>query len=89
MPSDACRRTRAAPAESAVIASSRDIAGSAAKLRVPRATGSDTSRSDSGNGDATPASTISSALCATPENALIAAPPARKFATICAVTACG
>jgi hypothetical protein len=89
VPSAACWRTRAAPAASAAFASSSVIAGSSAKLRVPRAIGSDTSRSDAGSGDATPASTISSTLCATPANALIAAPPARKFATICAVTDCG
>ncbi|MCY1299691.1 hypothetical protein D9M70_492300 [compost metagenome] len=85
----AWRSTRAMPAVIAAAACSGVIAGSCAKLRVPSAMRQLTSPGAAGSGTRTPASTISSAMPCWRENTLIAAPPARKFLTICAVTSAG
>src|SRR5260364_76919 len=58
-----------------------------AKLRVPRPTGILMRFSVARTSPATPALTISRLTPHTRLNTLIAAPPAKKFATICAVTA--
>ena len=64
----------AMPASMARWASARDIAGSRVKLRV---------------GWPTPMSTITGSIPYWRQSTVMAAPPARKFATICRVTSCG
>jgi hypothetical protein len=79
----------AMPALMAAPASAGVMAGCSTKLRVPLATRQFTSPGDAGSGARTPTSTTSSASPCSRVNTLIAAPPFRKFSTICAVTSAG
>ena len=66
------------------------MAGSTARFRVPGATLRRTSASESvGMGVATPTSTTTTSAPTCRARTLMAAPPAQKFATICAVTSWG
>ena len=78
-----------APARSAVSYCSRVIAGSIARLRVPGAILRETRPGASRGSPATPASTTAISTPFARAKTFAAAPPARKFATICRVTAWG
>ena len=88
-PAPAASRASATPASTQASACSRDIAGPCVMSAVPRPTPTTRRSGCAGSGVATPASTISSRTPACCAITLTAAPPARKFSTICAVTSRG
>ena len=77
------------PRDSAAIAWSRDIAGSSAASRVPRAIFAAIRSGCADKSAATPASITSSRAPVAAAKALALARPARNVVTIAAVTACG
>src|SRR4051812_37116128 len=92
-PSSTSRSATPMPTSSACVASSGVIAGPTVRSRVPRRTGCDHRPSAAGrsvpSSVAMPTSTTTTRTPACRASALTAAPPARKFATIWAVTSCG
>ena len=87
----AATRSRAIsrPTVSAAVACSRVIAGPSVKSAVPGAILRGSSPGTGSSGAATPTSTTVTSAPAWAANALTTAPPARKLATIWAVTSCG
>ena len=77
------------PVSRAAFISAFVIAGPLQKLRVPGAVRRLISSLESGSAVATPTSTTLSSMFPARASALMAAPPRRKFNTICAVTSCG
>ena len=78
-----------APTSSAALASLTDIAGPWAKSSVPGRTLRSSNTGFDVSGEATPTSITTRRAPCWRARTLIAAPPAQKFATICAVTSCG
>jgi hypothetical protein len=81
--------TSSTPARTAASISSRVIAGPRVILRVPGAIRVDRSAGWAASGPATPTSATMTSAPAQRASTLTAAPPRRKFSTICAVTICG
>ena len=88
-PPSAASSAMLTPAITHTSACSLVMAGPLAMSAVPRPTPTTRRSGWAGSGVATPASTITRSTPAFRAMALIAAPPARKFNTIWAVTSCG
>src|SRR5437763_4163646 len=88
-PASRASRASRAPVSIALTAWPRVIAGPRARLAVPGAIGHETSPGAGGVGFATPKSATTTRAPAWRASTLTAAPPPRKFSTICAVTIWG
>jgi hypothetical protein len=88
-PSSTSIAATSAPVSRAVAVCSIVMAGPPVRSAVPGATLRSSSPGWSSSGVATPTSTTSTRAPCWRASTLIAAPPAQKLATICAVTSCG